>query len=102
MLEMQECFLFLGEVKENVFNFWQGTVKYSCFKTILPAVLVIDSWYKELHFRCAGIPWFASNIPNNNWQRFKWQKKAIQIQAGTNEKHVTKILSVIHFRHQGT
>ena len=46
----------LGEVKENIFDFLQGTVKYSHFKTILPVVLVINSRYKELHFTCAGIP----------------------------------------------
>ena len=52
------------EVKE--IDFWQGTVKYSYFKTILPVLSVIKRWYKELHFRCAGILWFASDIPNNN------------------------------------
>ena len=67
MLEMQECLLFLAEVKENIFNFWQGTVKYSYFKTILPVVPVINKWSNELHFRCAGIPWFPYNILNNNW-----------------------------------
>ena len=54
----------LGEVKENNLDFWQGTVKYSYFKTI---VSVINSCYKEKHFTCAGTPWFASDIPNDNW-----------------------------------
>ena len=56
----------LGEVIENIFDFWQGTVKYSYFKIILPVVSVINSCYKELHFRCGEIPWFASDIPNKN------------------------------------
>ena len=46
----------LGKRKENIFDFWQGTVKYSYY----------ISCYKELHFRCAGIPWFASDIPNED------------------------------------
>ena len=49
----------LREVKENIFDFWQGTVNCSYFKIRLPVPSVINMCYKELHFRCAGIPWFA-------------------------------------------
>ena len=56
-----------GEIKKSIFDSWQGTVKYTYFKTILPAASVINRWYKVLNFRCARIPWFASDIENNNW-----------------------------------
>ena len=38
MLEMQECFLFSEKWKKIILDFWQGTVKYSYFKTTLPVV----------------------------------------------------------------
>ena len=43
----------LVEIKENILKY---TGKYSYY----------NSCYKELHFRCAGIPWFASDIPNKD------------------------------------
>ena len=30
-----------GEVKKNIFDFWQGTVKYTYFKTILSTVSAV-------------------------------------------------------------
>ena len=86
-------FFVLGEIKWNISDFWQVTVKYGYFKTTLPAISVVNSCYKDLYFRYAGIPWLTSYIPvTTNNALSDWN---MQIQVGTNKKYAKKISSVI-------
>ena len=72
----------LGEVKENILDFWQGTVDYSYFKTILPFVSVINRHIKSCILDVAGFPGLSQITSDNDFSERNRQfefKRALTI-----------------------